>query len=71
MAVLDTQSRNALADSEFALPGRKYPIHDENHARDALARVAANGTPSEQAMVRIKVKKRYPMIKVDSGMPRK
>jgi len=65
-----TAERNALPESAFALPGRRYPIHDEDHARDALARVAANGSPSEQLKVRAAVHARYPGIKL-SPAPRR
>jgi hypothetical protein len=65
MAKLTTETRNALPDSAFALPGRRYPIHDINHARDALARVAANGNEHEIATVQMKVAKRYPQIDVE------
>lgn len=71
MAKLNAAARAALPTGAFALPGRRYPIHDANHARDALARVAANGTPAEQAIVRAKVKARYPRIQVDAGIGRK
>lgn len=72
MAELTTKTRNALPDSAFALPGRRYPIADINHARNALARVAANGTPEEKARVRAAVARRYPQIETDhDGMPRK
>jgi hypothetical protein len=70
MATLTAATRNALPDSAFALPGRRYPIHDIAHARDALARVAANGTPSEQELVRAKVAKRFPGIRQDAGIAR-
>lgn len=62
MAKLTTSRRDSLSDSSFALPGRRYPIHDANHARNALARVAQNGTDQEKAIVRAKVKARYPGI---------
>lgn len=65
---LTSSARNSLPESAFALPGRRYPIHDENHARDALAR--ASGKP-EEAQVRAAVHKRYPNIGSDahkSGM---
>lgn len=71
MAKLNAKKRNALADKSFALPGRRYPIEDENHARNALARVAAHGTDQEKAIVRSKVRSRYPGIHVDSGIARK
>lgn len=64
MAVLNAAKRNALPDNAFALPSqRKYPIHDVNHARDALSRVAANGTPEEKAKVRAAVHRKYPQIR--------
>ncbi len=62
MTELTAETRNALPDSAFALPGRRYPIANESHARNALARVSANGTPAEQAAVRAAVHKRYPGI---------
>jgi len=65
MAVLTAKTRKAIPTEEFALPGRRYPIHDEVHARDALARVAANGTSQEQATVRAKVRRRFPNMKVN------
>lgn len=62
MTKLTTGRRNALPESTFALPGRKYPLNDENHARNALARVSQHGTPSEKATVRAKVHRKYPGI---------
>lgn len=59
---LNAAARNSLPDSAFALPGRRYPIHDENHARNALARVAQNGTPDEQAKVKAAVHRKFPNI---------
>jgi hypothetical protein len=71
MALLNAIERNALPEKAFALPGRRYPYHDSAHARAALSRVAANGTASEQAIVRAKVKAKYPAMTVDgSGMAR-
>jgi hypothetical protein len=58
-----TKERKKLSKRMFALPGkRKYPIPDKAHARNALARVAQNGTPAEQKKVRAAVKKRFPGI---------
>jgi hypothetical protein len=60
---LTAQDRKKLGKKSFALPGkRKYPIPDEAHARNALARVAQHGTPAEQKKVRAAVEKRYPGI---------
>ncbi len=58
MAVLTAKTRNALPGSAFVFPQtRSYPIHDINHARDALAR--SSGKP-EEAAVRAAVRRRYP-----------
>lgn len=66
MARLTAWQRHRLRASQFALPAeRKYPIEDEAHARDALARVAEYGTPEEKSRVRHAVKKRYPQMEVE------
>lgn len=69
MAVLNAAGRNALPDSDFAIIAtvngkkvRSYPIQDIDHARDALSRVAQDGTPADQAKVRAAVLRRYPQI---------
>jgi hypothetical protein len=63
MAKLTAKARKALPKSDFVEPGdRKYPIHDEAHARNALARVAQHGTPAEQERVRAAVHKKFPKI---------
>jgi hypothetical protein len=60
---LSTKDRKKLSKKSFALPGkRKYPIPDKAHARNALARVAQNGTTAEQKKVKAAVKKRFPSI---------
>jgi len=60
---LSTKDRKKLSKKSFALPGkRKYPIPDKAHARNALARVAQNGTPAEQKKVKAAVRKRFPSI---------
>lgn len=65
MAKLTAKQRNALSSSSFALPGRRYPINDASHARNALARVSQHGTPAEKSQVRSAVHSRYPNI----GLP--
>ena len=62
MAILNASARAALPTGDFALQGRRYPIHDAAHARNALARVSQHGTPSEKATVRRAVAERYPGI---------
>jgi hypothetical protein len=60
---LSTKDRKKLKKKSFALPGkRKYPIPDKSHARNALARVAQNGTRAEQKKVRAAVTKRFPSL---------
>jgi len=68
MARLTAEQRRRLPDSAFAIPERRaYPIHDIEHARNALARVAQHGTPEEKRRVRRAVKRRFPSIDVDSN----
>ena len=64
MARLNAKTRKALSGDAFALPGRKYPIEDINHARNALARASQFASPEEQAEIRAKVHRRYPGIKI-------
>lgn len=60
--VLTGKGRGQIKEKNFALPGRRYPIHDAAHARNALARIAQHGTPAEQKVVKAKVEKKYPGI---------
>lgn len=63
LAELTTKARKALPKGAFAIPEqRAYPIPDESHARNALARVAQHGTPEEQARVRAAVARRFPKL---------
>lgn len=67
-AVLSYKDKKKLPTSAFAVPGeRKYPIHDEAHARNALARVSQYGTSQEKNMVREAVTKRYPNIEISEA----
>ena len=63
MAKLTAATRKKIPASEFALPGRRYPIEDEAHARNALARVSQDGTPAEKATVRRKVDRMFPGLR--------
>ncbi len=63
MTKLTTETRESLPERSFALAGRRYPIEDIAHARNALARVSQDGTPAEQEEVRRKVHKLYPELK--------
>ena len=66
MAKLSSAARKGLPSKSFAEPDkRKYPIEDEAHAKNALARVSQDGTPAEKAKVKAAVKKKYPSIGSD------
>ena len=64
LSTLTAEERDKIPDSDFALPGRKYPIHDEAHARNALARGAQNESPENLAKIRAAVKRKFPNIDV-------
>lgn len=51
MAKLHAAERNALPASDFALPGRRYPVEDKGHAIAARSRISHNGTPEEKKRV--------------------
>ena len=40
MSKLSTAARKKLPSSDFALPGRRFPVEDKAHARDAKARAS-------------------------------
>jgi hypothetical protein len=62
-APLTAEKRKKLSKSDFAIPeDEAYPIHDESHARNALARVSQHGTPEEKKRVRSAVKKKHPHL---------
>ena len=70
MATLTARRRRQLPGKAFVFPGeRSYPIHDESHARNALARVSQHGTPAERARVRAAVRRKYPSIEVSGSKP--
>jgi len=62
MAVLTAKTRKAIPTSQFALPGRRYPIQNRAHGANALARVSQYGTPAEKATVRAAVHRKYPTM---------
>jgi hypothetical protein len=64
-APLDAKKRNDLDSSDFALPGRKYPIDTPERARSALARVKQFGSLEDQRKVKSAVQKKYPNMDVD------
>ena len=71
---LSYKERQKLPKGDFALPGKgsgpegkqggSYPIPDESHARNALARVSQHGSEAEKAKVRRAVAAKYPNIKI-------
>lgn len=62
MAQLTASTRRAIPSGEFALPGRRYPMEDKAHARNALSRISEYGTPAEKSKVRAAVHRKYPGI---------
>ncbi len=69
MSRLSSAMRRKLPKADFGVPSKapgsgSYPLNDENHARNALARVSQFGSPSEQSEVRSKVKRKFGSIKV-------
>lgn len=62
MAKLTSKQRSNLPASSFVFPSsRRYPIPDESHAQNALARVSQNGSSAEKAKVRSAVKRKFGM----------
>lgn len=69
MNKLDLRARKALPSSDFAVPAKapasgSYPVEDSGHAKAALSRVAANGSPAIKSQVKAKVKSKFPNMKV-------
>lgn len=70
LAVLTAAKRKNLKASSFAVPKGKgskpaensYPVNDLAHAKNAMARVAANGTPQEKKMVIAAVARKFPAL---------
>ena len=71
---LSYKERQKLPSGSFALPGKgsgpegkqggSYPIPDESHARNALARVSQHGSEAEKRKVKSAVAKKFPEIKI-------
>jgi hypothetical protein len=57
MAKLTTKARKALPASDFAGPGRSYPIPDKAHAANAKARASEFASPALKAKVDAKANK--------------
>jgi hypothetical protein len=61
------KQRRAVSAKDFAIPPQgahrgRYPIPDQAHAMEALAKVEADGTADEKRKVRAAVRKRYPNL---------
>lgn len=56
MARLTAKQRKALPSSDFAGPGRSFPINDKNHARAALGRIN-NAPASARPKIRAKAER--------------
>lgn len=68
MAKLTAKKRDNLPKSKFAIPSKNaYPVDTKARAKNALSRVAQNGTPAEKAAVRKKVAAEYPDIAQSKG----
>lgn len=72
MAKLTYAKRQKLSASSFVFPEEKaYPIHDEAHARNALARASQNETGARLATIVRAVMRRYPNIEISGELLRK
>ena len=57
MAIIRAAMRKGMAQSDFALPGRRFPLNDKTHQRLAIsgatrAERAGNISPAEEARVK-------------------
>lgn len=63
-AIPETKAKKIGVSGEIKGEAKgKYPIPDEKHARNALARVSQFGTPAEREAVRKKVYSKFPGLK--------
>lgn len=68
MAKLTTAARKRIPKSSFAIPSKapksgSYPLPDESHARNALARSSGKAVAGK---VRAAVKRKFPSIKISA-----
>lgn len=68
MAKLTAATRSKIPTGSFALPGRRYPIEDRNHARAALSMGAKYASPAQLKTIRNKVKAKFGMGKKPEKM---
>jgi hypothetical protein len=74
---LSAADRRKMPSGEFALPGHgegpggkgagAYPIPDEAHARNALARGAQHASSAELATIKRKVHEKFPGIEISGA----
>ena len=67
MSKLTARGRKRLKASSFALPGRRYPIHNKSHARAALSMGARHLSAKQYAKVKRAVHRKFPGINI-AGM---
>lgn len=60
MSKLTSSQRNSLPNSDFAGPGRSYPIENRSHAANAEARATQFASPALKAEVDSAVSKKFP-----------
>lgn len=65
MGKLRAAVRKRMPAKSFALPGKRYPIHDRAHAKAALSMVGRHGTPTEKSKVRAAVERKFPSLRKD------
>jgi len=63
MGILDARTRKGMPKSEFAGPGRSFPINDPTHARMAISGAtrserAGNISASEASRIKAKARKK-------------
>jgi len=61
MSKLSKAKRDAMPPSEYALPGKRFPLNDANHQRAAIsgatrAERAGNISPSQEASIKAKAR---------------
>jgi hypothetical protein len=57
MAKLSAAKRKSMSQSEYALPGKRFPLNDKNHDRAAIsgatrAERAGNISPAQESRVK-------------------
>jgi hypothetical protein len=67
MGVLTAAQRKAMPQSEYALPGKHYPINDKPHAAIAETDASKFATPDEKAKIDAAVHAKYPKMGKNSA----